>query len=416
MTDRHIPESLRHPGLRELWSAVRRRLDRDGSDWRGSITRPDLDSASDLSLESLLGRRPSRRLDLGELETALVRREIGHDLCDAIGNLGHPPSPAAVQRRAAQDRTRAAHAALADVVASWPEPWAETWAADVRRSGIIADLDDEAVIKLVRGVRRLLDHLDEVESPRTGRTEVAAGLFGSAHALDRGEKPAAAAERALRHRLGADGTRLDSRELWEAAGIPADRVSAPVLTWGLPAAGASPLDVQIRAATSGALPLHISLVAVQKYPVEVPSGSAVLVVENPRLVEAAAERELPGCVITTNGNPTTAVGTLLDQLQRAGARLLYHGDFDTPGLGICRRMHAGGREPWMMDASDYEAAVELAERTDVGLEEESRDCGATPWDPALQETFERQRLIVHEEFVLDRVLDRFATLAPADSA
>ena len=414
MTDRDIPASLLQPGLGELWAAVRRRLDRYGPHWRGEITLPDLDHASDLSLASLLGRRPPRRLDLAALETALMQRNVGGDLCDAIRRLGHPPSAVATERRAAQARTRAARDALSRAIESWEEPWASEWADEVQRSGIISGLDGDAVTRLAADVRRLLDHLDGFATGGTSRTELAATVFGSAHALDRGEKLATAAECSLRYRVGTVGTGLEGRELWEAAGILADRVSAPVLTWALPVAGSSPLDVQIRAATSGALPLHISLVALQKYPVSVPTGSPVLVVENPRLVEAAAERRLAGCVVATNGNPTTAVWTVLDQLRASGARLLYHGDFDAAGLAICRRMHDGGCRPWMMNASDYEAAVEMAAQSDVQLERESRDCGATPWDPALQEAFTRHRLIVHEESVLDRVLDQFGAAALAD--
>ncbi len=413
MTDQDIPESLLTPGLGEFWALVRRRLDRNGPRWRGTIALPELDRASDLSLGSLLGRKPPRRLDLAALETALARRNVGRDLSDAITRLGHPPSAAATERRAAQARAEVARCALAEAIESWEEPWASAWAADVQRSGIIGSLDGEAVTRLTADVRRLLDHLEEPANQSASRTQLAAALFGSAHALDRGRKLATATESALRHSI-VGGTGLDGRELWEAAGILADRVSAPVLTWALPAAGSSPLDAQIRAATLGALPVHITLVALQQYPVDVSAGTPVLVVENPRLVEAAAERELQGSVVTTNGNPTTAVWTLLDQLQRSGARLLYHGDFDAAGLAICRRMQAGGCEPWMMRASDYEEAVELATQSGVRLERESRDCGPTPWDSELQEAFERNRLIVHEEFVLGRVLDRFGARTLAD--
>ena len=409
MTDRDIPASLLQPGLDELWATVRRRLDRNGPHWRGAITLPDLDGASDLSLASLLGCKPPRRLDLEVLETALVRRNVGGDLCDAISRLGHPPSAAAAKRRAVQARGREARAALAGAIESWDEPWASAWAADVQRSGIIGGLGGDAVAGLVAQVRRLLDHLEELAAEGTSRTEFAATLFGSAHALDRGEKLATAAECALSHCVGA-GAGLEGRELWEAAGILADRVSAPVLTWALPATGTSPLDDQIRAATSGALPVHLNLVALQKYPIGVPDGSPVLVVENPRLVEAAAERRLRGGVVTTNGNPTTAVRTLLGQLQRSGARLLYHGDFDAAGLAICGRMHADGCEPWMMAAADYEAAVEKAAQSGVRLRREPQGCVTAPWDPALQEAFERHRLIIHEEFVLDSVLDQFGSI------
>ena len=416
VTDRDIPASLLQPGLADLWAVVRRRLDRYGPHWRGAISVPTLDQASDLSLASLLGRKPLRRLDLGTLETALVQRNVGGDLCDAINRLGHPPSAAATQRRAAQARARASRAALGNAIESWAEPWASEWAEEVKRSGIIGGLDGEATTCLTANVRRLLDHLDDVAADGASRTEIAANLFGSAHALDRGRKLATAVESALRHRLGIAGAGLEGRELWEEAGILADRVSAPVLAWSLPAEGTSPLDVQIRAATSGALPVHISIAALQKYPISVKEGSPVLMVENPRLVEAAAEREVPGCVVATNGNPTTSTCRLVRQLQRCGARLLYHGDFDAAGLAICRRMHAGGCEPWMMDASDYEAAVAIAAQSSVRLERESRDCGPTPWDPALQGAFERHRLIVHEEFVLDHVLDHFNSRTLTDQA
>ena len=165
---------------------------------------------------------------------------------------------------------------------------------------------------LTVNVRRLLDRLDQAGPPRLSRTELASALYGSAHALDRGRSPTTAIERALRHRTGSldgrelDGRQLDGRQLWEEAGILTDRVSAPALTWSLPAVGTSPLDEQIRAASAGALPVHISLLALRAYPVTVPRHTPVLVVENPRLVEAAAERNRRSCVVATNGNPSTA--------------------------------------------------------------------------------------------------------------
>lgn len=412
MTERGIPESLLHPGLGELWAAIRQRLDRNGPDWRGAITLPDLDQASDLSLSSLLGRKPPRRLYLQELETSLVQRNIGEDLSDAITRVGHPPSAAAAKRREARTRSQAARAALGNAIESWEEPWASDWSDEVQRSGIIGGLDGEAATRLADNVRRLLDHLDAAADQSASRTEVAASLFGSAHALDRGQTLATAAETAIRHRTGQTG--LEGRALWEEAGILADRVSAPVLTWSLPTTGTSPLDTLIRAATSGALPVHISLMALRQHTISIPQGSPVLVVENPRLVEAAAERELPGCVIATNGNPTTALWSLVGQLLQSSARLLYHGDFDAAGLAICRRMQTGDCQPWLMGRSDYEAAIDTAAQSGVPLEHDPRDCGTTPWDPALQNTFNRRRLKVHEEFLLHELLERFRMLTLAN--
>ena len=243
-----------------------------------------------------------------------------------------------------------------------------------------------------------------MEPVGASRTELAAALFGSSHALDQGTKLASFVKRALRCRLGEP---LGGRELWEASGIQPDRVSAPALTWAIPADGESPLDVAVQAATDGGLPLHISLLALLRHPLTVPADTPILVVENPRLVEAAAEGGLGYCAIATNGNPTTAVTTLVQQLRESGARLWYHGDFDVAGIAICRRMHDLGCQPWMMDAQDYRDAVNQAESGGVRLDRDARGCGPTPWDPALKEAFDARRLIVHEEFVLDEVLGGF---------
>ena len=70
----------------------------------------------------------------------------------------------------------------------------------------------------------------------------------------------------------------------------------------------------MRRATECELPLHTSLYALRLHPVAVQPGTLVLVVENPRLVEAAVERALPSCVVAGNGNPSAAVIELLTQL------------------------------------------------------------------------------------------------------
>ena len=73
-------------------------------------------------------------------------------------------------------------------------------------------------------------------------------------------------------------------------------------------------------------------------------------------------------------------------------------------------MHQEGATPWMMGAPDYEAAVDRAEQAGIRLYHDSEDCGATPWDPNLQAAFRRRgQRIIHEEFVLDSVLDGFGS-------
>ncbi|MDE0269280.1 MAG: TIGR02679 family protein [Acidimicrobiaceae bacterium] len=443
MTHNRIPESLKQPGLTPVWRVAREKLDRWGSDRRGTVACPALDPGSVLTLQSLLGRKPTKRLDLTELEAALTTRRIGDNLCSALTRLGCPPSQDAARRRTKRARSEAARATLQEAISSWDEPWATAWSDNIVRAGLLKNADSDAVKVLVTDVRRLLDRLDRLELQGISRTELAASLYGSAHALDRGTKRATAVRHALRHKMLAPptgdsptereeqqrdvdsyGCEVDAvplvdtprteRELWETAGILSDRVSAPVLTWAIPASGSSALAKQIRTALQGMLPVHLNLMSLLKYPVTVPQGTAVLVVENPRMVEAAAERNLPSCVVSSNGNPTTAVTTLLRQLQDSGASLWYHGDFDAAGIAICRRMHELGCIPWKMSARDYEHAIHLAEKADVQLETDQSDCSPTPWDPALREIFEHRRLVVHEEFVLNMVLNEFCDHSPAD--
>jgi uncharacterized protein (TIGR02679 family) len=400
VSGRDIPASLLEPSLSALWADARRRLDR-GATGRATVARPALDQAGTLALTSLLGGPPAARVRLDALEAALVRRAVGIELDDALTRLGHPPRPEAIRRREHAARRAGAHAALAHSVGAWPEAWATGWAEDVRRRGLVGDLDAAAVVGLVGDVRRLLDQAPAAD---VGRTELAAQLYGSAHALDPGTRRAALTVLALRHVVGP----LDGRGLWEAAGIVPDRVSAPALTWRLPVVGVSPLDRQVRVATEGGLPVHITLLALRRHPLTVPAVSPVFVVENPRLVEAAMERRLSACVIAGNGNPSTAVTELLAQLRRSGANLRYHGDFDAPGIAICARMHAAGVRPWRMTAPDYAAAVAHAEAAGLALDVDTRDCVDTPWDPELATAFRADGRIVHEELLADRLLTAMA--------
>ena len=117
------------------------------------------------------------------------------------------------------------------------------------------------------------------------------------------------------------------------------------------------------------------------------------------------QRSIHRATITTNGNPSNAVRLLLDQLLACGAKLLYHGDFDVPGLAICARMEQLGLSPWLMDSARYRAAVDSAAADGVDLPIETRTAGVTPWDPSLQDAVNAVRRIVHEERLLDDLLE-----------
>lgn len=118
-------------------------------------------------------------------------------------------------------------------------------------------------------------------------------------------------------------------------------------------------------------------------------GRPVYVCENPNIVAIAADRLGPHCapLICTDGMPAAAQRTLLTQLARAGARLLYHGDFDWPGLRIANLVIRSFRaEPWRLGAGDYAEHADTA--TGQPLAEDLHTSGGTeiarPLDRARQ--------------------------------
>ncbi|WP_419862698.1 TIGR02679 family protein [Candidatus Poriferisodalis sp.] len=407
MSEATVPESLADPGMSALWSAARQRLDRRGPAVRGTIGMPRIESRCVPAVTALIGRSPTARLDLGELEAGLVRLGVGRDLDSALELLGCPPDPALRKRRDARDTAQNARAAVQSELERWPESWAAEWGHDLLRSGLLTGLDAAAAASLLADVRKFLDARRDPPGRSASRVELAARLFGSAHALDRQTKLAAATERALRHLIGPEGDTLEGRALWEAAGIAADSVSAPVLTWGLRPPGMSPLAKMLTAAAEASLPIHVSLRALRAHRIEATAGAPVLVVENPSVIEHAADGRVPFGLVCTNGNPTSAVVELIDQLAASGVDLRYHGDFDAAGIAICRRMADRGCTPWMMSAADYLEAIERAETQGVQLPHDCSDAGPTPWDPVLEADFDERRCIVHEELVVADVLREF---------
>lgn len=396
--------SLAADEMAPVWEAVRRRLERYGLDNRGRVRFPDVPANARLTVQALTGRRAATVIDLGALEQALRRLGVGRDLPSALAALGHPVSTEAAERRVERQAATAARDAARAEAATWAEPWAAEWIDGLIRAGGLRGLDVAGAVALVRSVRAVLDALDAPDRlarpDGLSRIDLAARLLGSSHALDTGTRLEAATTRALEARRNP----ADPRELWEQAGAHLDLTSGPALTWRLPLQVDAPLAALADQATALGVPLHVTQFALRRHPVTAAAGADVLVVENPRVVEAAAQMDVATAVVATNGNPSGAVRLLLDQLAVSGARLRYHGDFDAAGLAICGRMAKVGLVPWRMTAADYESALGAARAGGVMLPGDPTSAPPTPWDPALQATFERHHLVVHEERLLPELL------------
>ncbi|WP_240467950.1 DUF2399 domain-containing protein [Streptomyces dangxiongensis] len=124
--------------------------------------------------------------------------------------------------------------------------------------------------------------------------------------------------------------------------------------------------------------------------------------ENPQVLQAAARHGLPGILVCGSGNPSSAGWELLRRLLKDGAQVLYHGDFDWPGITIAERVLRLGAHPWRLSAADYLDA--LAELPTDRLAPLAGDPVATPWDPDLGQAMSQRGLAVHEEALLRRLL------------
>lgn len=395
------PASLRLRELDPLWARVRVRLEARGPGCRGRVPIPELSSSAKLALKTLLGRPIGKTVDLTALEAGLVRLGIGDDLAHALSGLGYDISGESARRRAMRAERKEVRHAARGIACEWPEPWARKWIDEVIRAGIFRGFDREQARGLLQQVRAVVDHLNQDRPAPISRVDLAARVLGSAHALDNGTRVEAAVARAIAFKLGPAGR----RDLWAQAGVHFDLTSVPVLTWRLPLTDTCGLSHLVASALDAGIPLHLSRFALEDHPADVTSGSRILVVENPRIVEAAAQRQVSTPIVSANGSPSSTVLLLLTQLLDAGADLRYHGDFDTAGLAICERMTRLGLAPWRMSAAEYRAALAAADAEGAVLPRELHAPGPTPWDPALQEVFDRERRIVHEERLLSDLIE-----------
>jgi uncharacterized protein (TIGR02679 family) len=384
-----LPAWLSSPELQPLWQLVHDRLEQRGTAWRGRASL-DVGTAGQAKvLGSLLGRvlAPERlSIDVADLDDRLAN--AGGVVAVVETAVGPVRDRRSARERAAAEReapVRVAREVLGE--RPWAAPWLPQWLAAVRRSGPTVEQGRVAAALLAR----LLEAKGVVS-----RQDLAAEAAGDAHALDDGTVLAGLVLRGLAMAAGVAAPEQAAARpaLWVQAGVALDSVSATCLVRGLRLA---PGRLATRLADGH--PLHVTardlraqeLVAVPEQP--------VLVCENPRVLEAVTDARADLAVVCTNGNPNLVVMDVLQALQRAGAQLRYHGDFDWGGLTIANRVVAAvGASPWLMTAADYRQVVERGSLPLRGRAVEA--C----WDPDLTTTMTGYGVAVHEEAVLPELL------------
>lgn len=422
-----VPDWLHGDRLARVWALVGTALERRGLEPRGTLHLRDLDRGERHALSDVLGRPVAGetvRLSLPDLAERL-RSRTGLDLAAVVSSVtGLPLTDRAARRHedvARRDepfvaaRTWLASAGLRQDDSA--APWVEGWLDSLRQAGILTRAQDAASV-----IVTALQVLDErsvlwgdESRDRVGivaRTELAARVTGSAHGLDDGTKTSLVVLRAAAARLGAGLPRraAERRALWESLGVVVDRVSTTCLTWNLqPDMRSLAADHAASAAPStleGVAPRHVTWWDLDAG-LEWAPGQSVLVCENPRTLEAIADAVSGPSfgVVCTMGRANLVVREVLTRLGHAGAVLRYHGDFDWAGLSLANECVAEfGAVPWLMSVDDYTSGQGSVALLGGPVE--------AAWDPELAPAMRARGLAVHEEAVLDLLLQRLADLTP----
>jgi uncharacterized protein (TIGR02679 family) len=226
-------------------------------------------------------------------------------------------------------------------------------------------------------------------------SRLAAERLGDSHALDDGRPVATLVVAALR---GAE-VEERAREVWARSGVLVNELASPVLTLNLAAHADTPGGRLVEQALGSGEPVHLSLrTLVRQPPRWALEGRNVFVCENPAVVAMAADALGQRCapLVCTDGMPAAAQRTLLGQLASAKATLLYHGDFDWPGVAIGNFvMRTFGAIPWRFAAKDYDPGR--------GRALEGRPIIAQ-WDEALAPKMVRCGFALDEEAVAESLL------------
>ena len=417
-------DRYRGPEYRRLLAAARKSLERSGGSLTGRISVADPDDAERKAIIGITGVHQSagtKRLtvSLAALD-ASVAQGSGHRLAELLTALGPPlrNRPVAAASLAA---SRAELVALAEASPLYLAcEWYRQWLGELRQDGTLTRLATQGDAELLWRAVKVLEFLDG--RPAGGGLAgagpialpaLAAQITGDTKALNHGTGLSTLVLRglALRAGIARPASAADRRDLWDRAGVLVDDLASRVLVLNLPAEGEG-LGEWLTGAARYGTPFQVTLHQLAAHPIQV-ACPRVFVCENPAVLRRACAELGAACppLVCTEGRPSTAFHRLIAVAIDAGAELLYHGDFDWPGVAIAADLVARYRaRPWRMDARDYQAAVNA---NGVGVDL-SGEPGPTPWDLALREAMSLGGRAVYEETVADQLLADLRDYWPHD--
>jgi len=396
---------LRGPALAPLWTAARRRLERSGLSFGTTPIRlTDLTADARDAISGLVGQRRTAgdvvKIDLHRLDLQL-RQARGVGLVEILEAVDGPLVDRQEQRAAATATRSDGWRHAREHPAALRYPALVEWLDRLRRSGRLTRLGVDAVADQFAALIAALDVVEALPASPVSLAVLAVRSTGDAHGLDRDTPLGALATEAVEVVSGVTGRRA----AWRAFGVELDAVSSSALVLGL--RGHPILDV---AAGLGE-PVRITW-RMLRHVNPTNTQGVVWVCENPVVVDAAATELGARCrpVVCTDGMPDGVVWQLLDQLRSAGVALRVHADFDIGGLRIAAAIIARtGALPWRFDTDAYLAAIRHPSMPLVGTPP------PTSWDPPLRAAIADHRRAVHEEALLDVLLDDLAVDTELDT-
>lgn len=405
MSGSDLPPWVTDPALGPSWQRILARFEKGGLVAQGYVVLSLPMRAERQAVAALLGRTTVRerpRVDLAELDTRLRERSGLGGLLPVLARLTGQTPQDRPALRVARAATREGPLTLAAELVH--EPWTDDWVAGMRRTGVLTSRPDAE--QVVRDAARVLGALGAPGKAghTLSRVELGARLLGDAHALDR--------DRVLHHvilralaaaaRVPVPTSAREREQLWAAVGVAPDLVSRTCLVWGLRIAGESALARRLSLAVDVGDPVHVTDWDLRRADGFVPlTGTRMLVCENPRVLEAVAERAVTGvAVVCTAGEPNLVVDQVLGHVAAGGGDVRYHGDFDWPGIALANRaISRHGLRPWRMGVDDYLQGLSGGGTTLAGSPVEPS------WDPELGAAMRRHGRAVHEESVLSALID-----------
>jgi uncharacterized protein (TIGR02679 family) len=389
-------QSAATPDLAPLWDEYHRRASERGDPTAvKSVTLTGLTGAQATAVANLLRlpKTPDGRVTVRLDKVAAAWRTDADGVADLLVRLRGPVTNRAAERDARRQHRQDAATRLAEHATACGHPdTVASWAASRARG---TDADDT--------IAAVLDLAAAADPARpVAITVVAATRFGDAHALDPDQPAGRLFTRlvALLHDRDPDTlASAERRRLLRAIGLADDDVSSTVAVWNLPLPDGHPAAGLAAACTRDRIPFALTLGQLRQWP-PAPAPVRILVVENPSVLSAAAERTHPDVVVCTSGVPNAAVHELLTALAGPATRMDVHADYDEVGLRIVAELAAAyGANPWKMDAPTYETA---AAASSVPLPDGAAP--DSPWDGQLAIAMKRIGRAAYEEHVIDKVL------------